>query len=104
MAQAKKISKSDEVRKELAAGVTSPKEVVAKLAKRKINVSAALVSQIKARELYGESHGSAGGSAAHSHEISPEDVMAVLNLRKLVSQYGAEHVKSVVDEVASLMA
>jgi len=97
---AKKINKSEEIRKQLASGVTSPKKVVANLAKRKISVSAPLVSQVKAREFGTEKHQPT--SVTKGHGISTEDVVAVLNLRKLVSQYGAEHVKLVVDEVAAL--
>ena len=102
MARSKKVNKSNEIRRQLAAGVTSPKEVVANLAKRKIKVSAALVSQIKGRELNAEGHELV--SVAEGRGLSSADVVAVLNLRKLISQYGAEQVKLVVDEVASLTA
>ena len=51
MAKGKTQSKSDAVRDEFKNGVTAPKDVVANLRKKGLRVSAALVSQLKTREL-----------------------------------------------------
>ncbi len=104
MAKGKTQSKSDAIREEFKNGVTAPKDVVANLAKKGLKVSAALVSQIKARELTKVKGTNVANGKSVGPKVSgltPEDIQAVLNLRRLVTAYGVAHVKRIVDEVAT---
>jgi hypothetical protein len=110
MTKAKAGSKSDAVREELAKGITAPKDVVANLAKRGIQVSPALVSQIKGRGSEDASSmigatlqaASENGKTAAGATLTLGDIKAVLELQRLIEHYGAQRLKKMVDEVASL--
>ncbi len=74
-AKPEKVNKSDEIRKMLEKGITSPKEVVAALAEEGIEVPSSLVSIVKNKL--------AGGSATVSGSAKPK--AGELTLPKLLS-------------------
>ncbi|MEZ6118125.1 MAG: hypothetical protein R3C28_16355 [Pirellulaceae bacterium] len=100
------INKSQAVRNELKKGITSPKEVVANLAKREITVSAAFVSNVKSgMKKQRIAKVSPTASRANSGRISPntgesKPLLAAVDLVVLV---GAKEAHALIDTAEQLV-
>ncbi|MCA9196484.1 MAG: hypothetical protein KDA87_03060 [Planctomycetales bacterium] len=100
------INKSQAVRNELKKGITSPKEVVANLAKRDISVSAAFVSNVKSgmkkqrttKEARTAFKDTAGRSSQYTGESKP--LLAAVDLVVLV---GVKEAHALIDTAEQLV-